>query len=166
MTREGDSVRWVESAGWPCVASSKRERGWGSTSTRFVDHTSHRFFNEDEYKAWLHTIIEGSVITTCVAYFRASCVARQSTTNHQSSSSCVPCSLPLVHYFLPSTQVLPVYGCWKQGQWAYIPTYPYLGPRRRVRSYRKSRYKKGVGNTKEVKLICGVIHLVLASMFV
>ena len=64
--------------------------------------------------------------------------------------------LPLIHSCLQSTQVLPVYGRWRQWQWAY----PYLeaAPVGEVLSQRQG-HEKGVGNTKEMELICGYSHI-------
>lgn len=108
---------------------SKGERGWGSTFNRFVDHTSHRSLAN---KAWLlaYIYIAGCFIVTSVVLFPGQLrgKTKQNTTNSKVVIPVVPwflwSSTRSLHCILRSTQVLPIYGCWRQWQyWAY----PYQG---------------------------------------
>ena len=144
----------------------------GSTSTRFVDHTSHRFFSEDEIKAWVLAYIDGSFIVTRVVYFRSGRALWQNKLRQFANVMVPVCLRYSTRSFPPPTQVVAVYGCWRQGRrYALI-----LGPYGRVRSYRKCRGTKGYWRHKRSTVdlrrspfpagILISVHLVLASRFV
>lgn len=187
MTTEGDHVQWMTrlrnhrvAVCWYEAVGSMGERGWGLSSNRFVDHTYHRFLDEDEYKALLLAYIMGCFIMTSTVYFLASSVAKLSKPRQIPKVvvpvvSAVSAVSVVLQSFIHSHHLHRYYQFMAAGDsgsgYALI-----LGLRRWVRSYRKGKGMQGrwrhKGNEVNLRLLPYPpgkgfsIHLMLASRVV